>query len=128
MQIILCSIMCLIMHSETKNKQIPPNIHLIGIVLHSYCHSHKSHWFLRDTVLVPPYKVYFSIRINKNGSVHLGSMGLQISIKQFSKITGHKSLSQRQTQIGSYFWSRQKAKPRIREAICMCLRESCLCK
>lgn len=75
------------MHSETKNKQTAPNIHLIGIVLHSYCHSHKSHWFLADKVLVPLYKVYFSIRINKNGNVHLGSMELQISIKQLSKIT-----------------------------------------
>lgn len=50
------------------------------------------------------------------------------SKKSNVKQKGHRFISQREIQISSCLLSRQKAKPKIRECICIYLRESCLCK
>lgn len=98
-------------------KQIPENSNFIGIVLHSFCLLHESQRCLTDIVSVLLYKIWFSIRMNKRGYLHLGSV-----LADFYKTAlENKSLVTNpflKDKYSSHFWSRQKAKPRIREAIC----------
>lgn len=123
MQIMLCSNLCSFLSASLNNPE-----------KHSFNWCNTSFLLLFSQVPVVPYRGSFSSSLQSivfppDEQKRLFYIWVECDCNSTGKQkSDHKSLYQRQIQISSYFWSRQKAKPRIREAICMCLRESCLYK